>query len=82
MKPLPTAEAFVSTRGQHYISTQTKGIYKMVGPDELIEFAQIHVQAALEAAAENVKGQEFFHGRVLAVDKDSIINAYPLTNIK
>jgi hypothetical protein len=55
---------------------------------KVIEFARLHVEAALKAAAENAETKEeasygvdeIYYTRV--VDKDSIINAYPLTNIK
>jgi len=58
----------------------------------LIKFAQYHVQQALEAAAQKAKIINVYKGRdwgftgaeisESVVDKDSILNAYPLTNIK
>lgn len=47
----------------------------------MIEFAKRHVQEALKQASEKVKIQDkpFMSPHV---DKDSIINAYPLDNIK
>lgn len=57
-----------------------------------IEFAQLHVQAALEAASENVKKDllpedQRSDSRTpsmwdVIIDKDSIVNAYPLDQIK
>lgn len=46
---------------------------------------RLHVQAALEAAAENAEAKEealdYGTGEIW-VDKNSILNAYPLENIK
>ena len=51
--------------------------------DMLIEFAKLHVEQALKEASENAdtiyRGDSF--GDYI-VDKDSILNAYPLENIK
>ena len=45
------------------------------------EFAKLHVKAALEAAVENAKIEwGLIHAK--GVDKQSILNAYPETNIK
>ena len=60
----------------------------------MIEFAMLHVKAALEAAAEKVKLKEFRTtpqdqdsisndmGDIYGVDKQSILNAYPEDLIK
>ena len=69
---IPTAEEFVN---QYDWENSTLNI-----PDVLIEFAKLHVKKALEEAVERAvitydRGVEY-------VDKDSILNAYPLTNIK
>lgn len=80
MKPIPTAE--------EYISSNYPNLYIDLAATKLLmkEYAQLHVQAALEAAAENAEVTEGwntgFSGSAASVDKDSIINAYPLTNIK
>lgn len=51
----------------------------------LIEFARIHVEAALKEASEKAE-LEYSHTEygddIMKVDKESILNAYPLTNIK
>lgn len=52
-----------------------------------IEFAKSHVTAALQAAAEDAdltdkSWQSFQEGGTLEIDKNTILNAYPLTNIK
>jgi hypothetical protein len=50
----------------------------------MIEFAKLHVEAALKAASEGADyytdGQE--HIEQVWIDKDSILNSYPLENIK
>ena len=44
----------------------------------MVEFAKMHVEAALKAASENAMGVHCTD----YVDPDSILDAYPLTNIK
>lgn len=54
----------------------------------MIEFAKMHVQAALEVASENAETKEEYdniydpNDKYYVVDKNSILNSYPLTNIK
>jgi hypothetical protein len=58
--------------------------------DVMIEFAQLHVQAALKVASENatvtpIDHEEISEGSfrpIWGVDDDSILNSYPLSNIK
>ena len=58
--------------------------------DMLIEFAKIHVQEALKQASENATGTPIDHEEISegsfrpiwGVDDESILNAYPLENIK
>lgn len=49
-----------------------------------IEFAKLHVEAALKAASENVKYREqiTMQGVQRTFNVNSILNAYPLENIK
>lgn len=101
MTPIPTAEEYMDKRWKEGI-----GQYQSAR-----EFAQLHVQAALEAAAEKGKVKvdsnlsswrktvkkwtfntmEMIWGTgagdgvstfAATVDKDSILTAYPLSNIK
>jgi len=59
-------------------------------PQLMIEFAQMHVQEALKKADEKatvtpIDHEEISEGSwrpIWGVDSDSILNAYPLTNIK
>ena len=48
----------------------------------MIEFAKLHVQAALESAAIDATTKFIPFTDDEEVDKDSIRNAYPLDNIK
>ena len=56
--------------------------------DLMIEFAKLHVQEALKEASVNAKRKKVYNGnsqRLIVkrvIDPDSILNAYPLTNIK
>ena len=53
-----------------------------------LDFARLHVEAALKAAAENAETETYgvwgFEGWMddYRVDKNSILNSYPLDNIK
>ena len=77
MEKIPTAEEFY---------TQITGcvINHSDIKTAMIEFAAIHVEAALKAASENVDyttdGQE--HITDVWIDKNSILNSYSLDNIK
>ena len=51
----------------------------------MIEFAKLHVQAALKAADDNADVTVVdvdMTGTIWGVDSDTILNAYPLENIK
>lgn len=52
--------------------------------EALIEFAKMHVEAALKEASENVKWSEqiTMQGLQITINKGLILNAYPLSNIK
>lgn len=71
MSKIPTAEEFFEQDGTY--------------PELAIQFAKLHVKAALEAAAENAVAKEnpndFGTGEIW-VDSKSILNAYLLTLIK
>ena len=47
----------------------------------MIEFAKLHVEAALEEANRKVI-VTYYYDEGIRVNKDSILNAYPLENIK
>ena len=70
MSKIPTAEEF--------LDANTSGIIDEIKCKELmIEFAKLHVEAALEEAKNLLKD-----GYVTPQDEQDILNAYPLTNIK
>lgn len=75
MKQLPTAEEFL-WNGTIITQGDTEP-YGRLPNDKvslvMIEFAKLHVQAALNAACES-DGYD--------IDQDSVLNAYPLDNIK
>lgn len=47
---------------------------------DLIEFAKLHVEEALQKAYENADLE--YYGDEVCYNKDSILNAYPIENIK
>ena len=73
MSKIPTAEEFIDQNYNQSLQVQ----------DFMIEFAKLHVETALKAASENV---DTLKGEVYAskgcINKESILNAYPLNNIK
>ena len=81
---LPTAEEYFEKR---YDELGIKHVDQLNGEDELvaIEFAKMHVQAALEAAAQSAIAKEnsadYGTGEIW-VDAGSILHSYPLSNIK
>lgn len=87
MNKLPTAEEYFSKR---YAELGINHTDEIDGEDIqiAIEFTKLHIDAALKEASEKAKTKEdiaiFAEGtfETQIVDKDSILNAYPLTNIK
>jgi hypothetical protein len=68
---IPTAEKFL--RGKPF---SIESIHS-----NMIQFAKLHVEAALKAASEDVE-LETYGSFGNSVNKDSILNAYPIENIK
>lgn len=55
--------------------------------EAMVEFARLHVDTALKVASEKARLTDFAYeflqeGAYDAIDKESILNAYPLDNIK
>lgn len=96
MNKIPAAEEFIEKYLDvdcDFMESVRSQMSKMFGfnfdniPDLMIEFAKLHVKAALEAAADKAKvvddpysycgntGSEYPPDQV--VDKNSILNAYP-----
>lgn len=75
MENIPTAtELFLNDfAGMHYADVTSELIEKYA-----IKFAKLHVEAALKEASEKAMGLHCTD----YIDKDSILNSYPLSNIK
>lgn len=90
MNKIPTAEEFLAEYEQEYFAGDVFGefAYKSdVAKIALIEFAKLHVEQALKTAAEDAALTDFSfefmqEGASVAIDKDSILDAYPPENIK
>jgi hypothetical protein len=58
---------------------------EVTSTEMMIEFAKLHVEAALKAASKKAKVVDVGIDYAItewAVDKNSILNSYPLSNIK
>lgn len=93
MEKIMTAEEYVHTQylkrreevgpGQFYPEPPSTEQIK-----DMIEFAKLHVEAALKAASINAETEQEAgnlydpEDRYYVVNKDSILNAYPLENVK
>jgi hypothetical protein len=98
MSRLPTAEEFLKNKSDSFDTQMRRNTYYKDNVECLcIEFAKLHVQAALKAASEsrciNMYDKTWFAQSLepgtkildtvnITVDKDSILNAYPLEKIK
>ena len=100
MEKIPTAVSILSKHSVNYgtIEGNSRAIVKgSEAINAMIEFAQLHVQAALQAASENAcvlfekrtKTYSEYNkrfvvngGDVYTVAKYNILNAYPQENIK
>jgi len=77
MKKIPTAKEFLDSK---------PGVFSDPTADWMIEFAKLHVEAALKEAAYNLDS-EYCYAYSSERNKhdelyDSILNSYPLSNIK
>ena len=87
---MKTAEDFFNDY-KDYVAL-TEGHYEYLVDKEdfeeaLIEFAKMHVEAALKEAAEdadltNQSYNSSQEGSTMEIDKNTILNSYPLENIK
>jgi len=94
---IPTAKEFLIV-GKYKDSLGNLLMYAPQAQTAMIQFAKLHVEAALKAASENVRleidnpitkeiMQKIYSGeikeyKISSVNKDSILNAYPLEQIK
>jgi hypothetical protein len=86
MNKIPTAEDFLQEHSKisHFYDDKTNQMvcFSADVQQALIDFAKLHVELALKTAAENaiiIPSEEDIEEYV---DQKSIINAYPLDNIK
>jgi len=84
---IPTAEEFLIRNGCQRMKCDGENcdFFEDVQPIDLIEFAKLHVEAALKAASE--KADVIYDGISFGtpdyiVDTETILKAYPLKNIK
>jgi hypothetical protein len=75
---IPIAEEFL----KKYELGNTGKIDIEDAKEAIIEFAKLHVEAALKAASKNADTIHIRNTNDYEIDKESILNAYPLTNIK
>jgi hypothetical protein len=79
---IPTAEEFLKDLQHEYEETGEYKMYFAIDiPNKLKEFAKLHVEAALKAAYDNIE-YTTVDSSVPYVVEESILNSYPLTNIK
>lgn len=81
MENIPTAQEFF----KEYIDKVPNNSEQSPMMIVMIEFAKLHVQAALKTAANKTYDQSMNNGRQIehtATAKKSIVNAYSLNNIK
>ena len=74
---IPSAE-------EHFPLSEEWGLTGKLVHEKMVEFAKLHVKAALASAAENAVSitdiDKYIYGSI--VDKDSILSAYPEELIK
>jgi hypothetical protein len=76
MEKIPTAEEFMRT----FTTGKTEETPQEYVQDMLIAFAKLHVEAALKEASKKSKAKE---GQITDYKlTNSILNSYPLENIK
>ena len=92
---IPTAEEYINNQGfATWATLDSSDTMEVVINYQdclqaMIEFAKLHVEAALKTASEEAEMKSYPYngcpecGRDdMDIDKPSILNAYPLTNIK
>jgi hypothetical protein len=68
---------------KEFLERDESGVYNEVDiTHAMIEFTKLHVKAALEAASEQADIKDDWDNRKGSIDRDSILNAYSLENIK
>ncbi len=83
VEKIPTAEEFLDKEQKGYLMLSKKEF-----TDIMNSYAKLHVEAALQSASEQARATTRSNGEWISsntdasVNKSSILNAYPLTNIK
>ncbi len=67
---------------EEYVLATMQGADLQEIESALIGFAKLHVKAALKAASEQADMKDDWNNQRGTIDKDSILNAYSLENIK
>jgi hypothetical protein len=71
----------ILTAAEFLYTIQQRNINRNVTLTAMKKFAKYHVEQALKCASEEAESY-VIGGLTSEVDKESILNAYPLTNIK
>ncbi len=84
MEKIPTAEELLIKEIKKFSSPLTGEGLQLLVCNVAIEFAKLHVEAALEQALYNAEINDFDEHEQYSpcIDGPSILNAYPLDNIK
>ena len=79
MEKIPTAEELIEKTGSHEF-WQNFHLVKKDLNDKMIEFAKLHVEAALKEAVKCLPYDDKMNQSLL--DERAILNSYPLDKIK
>ena len=87
MSKIPTAEEFLKSKDYNLGGNEelADGLLTNNVIEDMIEFARKHVIAALKEASKEAEGDMIFTedgDKFIKVNKNSILDAYPLENIK
>ena len=77
MEKIPTANELFEQYHGFEADSSSRDIISL-----MIEFAKLHVEAALKAALNSVEYADGNDSAVGDIDEESILNSYPLSNIE
>lgn len=77
MEKIPTANELFEQYHGFEADSSSRDIISL-----MIEFAKLHVEAALNAALNSVEYADGNDSAVDDIDEESILNSYPLSNIE
>ena len=81
MARIPTAEELLDNKFPEFEHLDNGNIWVNI-ENIMIEFAKLHVEAALKNAALEAHTRDIPYTDDVEVDEDSILMSYPLENIK